>query len=230
MFFDFFDAPLTLILLVVTPPQATPVDFFVPPLTLILLVVNVLVSGYALLFDPSLIDRLGFQPRRIQEQGEYYRFISAGFVHAGLGHLALNMITLYFFGPPLEYLLGPTGFLLLYFGSELAAHALTFWNQRRSEAYNAVGASGAISGVVFAYCLYFPFQNLYLFFALPIPAIVFAVGYVFGSAYAMKKAREDGQMGGIAHEAHLGGALGGVLLTILLDPTVVRIFLGHFGL
>ncbi len=205
-------------------------DFSDAPFTLILLLVNVLVSGYALYSDPSLLDRLGFQPRLIRERGEYYRFITAGFVHANLGHLAVNMLTLYFFGPLLEQLLGPMKFLLLYFGSELAAHALTFWHQRQSEAYNAVGASGAISGVVFAYCMFFPFDMLYLFFALPIPAIVFAFGYVFGSIYAMKKAREQGQLGGIAHEAHLGGALGGVVLTILLEPRVIPFFLRNFGL
>ncbi len=204
-------------------------DFSDAPVTLLLLIANVLVSGYALLSDASLIDRLGFQPRRIQ-QGEYYRFITAGFVHAGLGHLAFNMITLYFFGPLLEYILGPLAFLLLYFGAELAAHALTYWHQRHNDAYNAVGASGAISGVVFAFCLFFPFEKLYLFFALPIPAILFAVGYVAGSLYAMKAAKERGQVGGIAHEAHLGGALGGMLVTIAVRPDVIQIFLGQLGL
>lgn len=207
-----------------------PFDFTETPITLFLLIANVLVSGYALNSDLSLIDRLGFQPVRIREQREYYRFITAGFVHANLAHLAFNMITLYFFGPLLEYILGPIAFILLYFGSELAAHALTYWHQRDNDFYNAVGASGAISGVVFAYCLFFPFQKLYLFFALPIPAILFAVGYVAGSIYAMKAARERGQVGGIAHEAHLGGALGGIIVTIALRPEVVQIFLGHFGL
>ncbi|MDX1545826.1 MAG: rhomboid family intramembrane serine protease [Rhodothermales bacterium] len=204
-------------------------DFSDAPVTLLLLLINVLVSGYALYSDASLIERLGFQPVRIRERGEYYRFITAGFVHAGVAHLAFNMITLYFFGPLLEQILGAVGFLALYFGSELAAHALTFWHQRDNDFYNAVGASGAISGVVFAFCMFFPFEMLYLFFALPIPAIVFAFGYVFGSIYAMKRAREQGQVGGIAHEAHLGGALGGVVLTLLLEPRVIDIFLGHLG-
>lgn len=201
-------------------------NFADAPVTLLLLIANVMVSGYALLSDASLLDRLGFQPRRIRE-GEYYRFITAGFVHAGVAHLLFNMITLYFFGPLLEMLLGSFAFIILYFGSELTAHALTFWHQRDNDAYNAVGASGAISGVVFAFSMFFPFEMLYLFFAIPIPAIVFAVGYVAGSIYAMKAAKERGQVGGIAHEAHLGGALGGVILTILLEPRVVDIFLGH---
>ena len=204
-------------------------DFSEAPITLFLLIANVLVSGYALLSEPSLIDRLGFQPRLIRERKEYYRFITAGFVHAGFAHLAFNMFTLYFFGPNLEYLLGTVNFILLYFGAELVAHGLTFWHQQDNDHYNAVGASGAISGVVFAFCLFYPFQMLYLFFAVPIPAILFAVGYVAGSIYAMKRAKEEGRVGGIAHEAHLGGALGGVVLTIILEPRVVQIFLGQIG-
>ena len=203
-------------------------NFTDTPVTLILLLVNVLVSGYALLQDDSLIDRLGFRPVRIREQGEWYRFITAGFVHAGMAHLAFNLITLYFFGPLLEMVLGPLNFIVLYFGSELAAHALTYWFHRGNEDYNAVGASGAISGIVFAFCLFAPFEKLYLFFAVPIPAILFAIGFVAVSIYAMNKTR--GRMGGIAHEAHLGGALGGVVLTILLEPRALQVFLSHFGL
>ena len=203
-------------------------NFTDTPVTLILLLLNVLVSGYALLQDGSLIDRLGFRPVRIREQREWYRFITAGFVHAGMAHLAFNLITLYFFGPLLEMVLGPLNFIVLYFGSELAAHALTYWFHRGNEDYNAVGASGAISGIVFAFCLFAPFEKLYLFFAVPIPAILFAIGFVAVSIYAMNKTR--GRMGGIAHEAHLGGALGGVVLTILLEPRALQVFLSHFGL
>ncbi len=203
-------------------------NFTDTPVTLILLLLNVLVSGYALLQDESLIDRLGFRPVRIREQREWYRFITAGFVHAGMAHLAFNLITLYFFGPLLEMVLGPLNFIVLYFGSELAAHALTYWFHRGNEDYNAVGASGAISGIVFAFCLFAPFEKLYLFFAVPIPAILFAIGFVAVSIYAMNKTR--GRMGGIAHEAHLGGALGGVVLTILLEPRALQVFLSHFGL
>ena len=90
------------------------------------------------------------------------------------------------------------------------------------------GSSGWVSGIVFAFCLFAPFEKLYLFFAIPVPAIVFAVGFVAVSIYAMKQTR--GRMGGIAHEAHLGGALGGVVLTILLEPRALQVFLSHFGL
>ena len=200
------------------------------PVTILLLLVNVLVSGYALFFDHSLVDRLAFKPRRILEHREYHRLITAGFVHAGVAHLAFNMLTLFFFGPELERLLGPGKFLLLYFGAELAAHGLTLLLHKDNAGYAAVGASGAVSGVVFGYCLFYPFAKLYIFFLpIPIPAIVFAVAYVALSIYAMRKEQDGGMGGGIAHEAHIGGALGGVLLTVLLEPRAIQIFLGQIG-
>ena len=198
------------------------------PITLALLLLNLGISGYAMLVDLSLIQELSFRPVRIRENGEYYRFLTAGFVHGGGAHLAFNMITLFFFGPLLERILGAGAFLILYFGAEIAAHVLTFVMHRADPNYAAVGASGAISGVVFAFCVFFPLRNLYLFFALPIPAIVFAFGYVFGSIYAMRGERRRGIVGGIAHEAHVGGALAGIVLTILLEPRSVQIFLKSF--
>jgi membrane associated rhomboid family serine protease len=204
-------------------------DFSTAPVTFLLLLLNALVSGYALLVDGSLIQRLAFKPREILEQGEYQRLITGGFVHAGAAHLAFNLITLYFFGPPLELQLGPAKFLLVYFGAELAAHGLSLWLHRNTPNYAAVGASGAISGVVFGYCLFYPTSQICLFFALCIPAPIFAIGYVALSIVAMKKTRDEGMTGGIAHEAHLGGAIGGLLLTILLEPRALQIFFGQLG-
>lgn len=208
-------------------------DFSETPVTLLLLIVNILVSVYALFMDNSLVDRLSFKPRRILEHREYQRLITAGFVHVGVGHLAFNMITLFFFGPTLELLLKPGKFLILYFGSELAAHGLSLAMHRDSTEYVAVGASGAISGVLFGYCLFYPFNKIFIMFIpIGIPAVLFAVGYIVISMYAMKQsqqARQQGKRGGIAHEAHLGGALGGLLLTILLEPRALEIFLGHMG-
>ena len=203
-------------------------NFTDTPATLILLLLNVLVSGYALFGDAGLIDRLSFRPRQILQERQYYRLITAGFVHVGLWHLAFNMITLFFFGPFMERILGTMPFVLLYFGSELAAHALSLFLHRNNPSYAAIGASGAISGVLFGFCLFQPFAIIYIYF-IPAPAIVFAVGYVLLSIYAMRQ-RESGMTSGIAHEAHLGGALGGVVMTILLEPRVVAHFLGQIGL
>ncbi len=204
-------------------------DFSGAPISLYLLIVNVMVSGYALLADASLVDKLSLRVDRIFGQKEWYRIVTAGFVHVGLAHLLFNIITLYFFGPFLEQLIGSWRFGVLYFGAMLTAHILALvWN-RKNPRYAAVGASGAVSGIVFAYCIFFPFQMLYIFFAIPMPAILFAVLYVGGSIYAMKQAQAQGVRGGIAHEAHLGGALGGILLTFALVPRALGLFLSHFG-
>ena len=201
------------------------------PATLLLIVANVLVSLYAL-SNPAVIDRLAFRPQRILREGEWWRLFTGGFVHAGIAHLAFNMITLYFFGPQLEAgVFGPVGFLILYFGSELAAHALTLAAHHDDPHYAAVGASGAVSGVLFGFCLFQPFAMLGIFFVIPMPAIVFAVVYVVGSIWAMRQSGQRGGMtGGIAHEAHLGGAIGGLLLTILLEPRAIGVFLQQIGL
>lgn len=202
--------------------------FYDTPFTLFLLLINILVSGYTLYQDPTLLSKLAFKPREILKGKEWYRMITGGFVHGSLGHLAFNMLTLFFFGPVLEARIGSMAFLLVYFGAELSAHALTLWLHRETPGYSAVGASGAIAGIVFAFCLFRPFENIYLFFAIGIPAWLFALGFVVFSIMAMRK-RESGAMGGIAHEAHLGGAIGGLLLTILLHPEALGVFLRQIG-
>ena len=189
------------------------------PITVLLLVSIVMVSGYTLFGNPRLMDRLSFRPVRIPK--EPYRYITGGFVHVSLTHLLFNGVTLYFFGPPLEGLLGSSSFLILYFGSLLCAHGLTHLRYQRSPAYSAVGASGAISGVLISYVLFAPYNLIYIFGILPVPAILFAVIFIAGSLYAVKSGSADG----IAHEAHLGGCLGGVLLTVILQPSVVPSFL-----
>jgi len=199
------------------------------PFTLFLLLINLMVSLYALYFDQSLIQRLAFRPKEILEDRQYYRLLTAGFVHGSMAHLAFNMITLFFFGPVLEIQLGSAAFLVVFFGAEITAHLLTLFLHKDTASYAAVGASGAISGIVFSFCLFHPFQRIYLFFAIGIPAWLFAVGFVVFSIIAMRK--QDARVpGGIAHEAHLGGALGGLLLTILMEPDAIQIFLGKMGL
>ena len=184
-----------------------------------------MVSGYALYFDQSLINALSFRPKRILKDKEYYRMLTGGFVHGSLGHLAFNMFTLFFFGPVLEVTLGSAGFLIIFFGAELIAHGLTLWMHRNSASYAAVGASGAISGVVISFSIFFPFQKIYLFLIpVGIPAWIFALAFIGFSAFAMNK-KDKGRMGGIAHEAHLGGAIGGLILTVAMAPAaLIRLF------
>lgn len=194
------------------------------PVTAFFLLINLLVGVYSLAVEPDLIGRWAFRPADVR-RGEWGRWITAGFVHTGLAHLAFNMITLYSFGPYIEREIGPWRFLAVYMGSELAANALTYWRHRDDPAYSAVGASGAISGVVFSFVLFAPWAMLGVLFIIPMPAIVFAFLYVAFSIYASNQ-----QVGRVAHEAHLGGALGGIVLTSALYPEALRIFLAQMGL
>ena len=196
-----------------------------PPVTLFFLALNVVIGLYTLLVDPSLIDRWAFKPYRVVREREWGRWFTAGFVHVGLMHLLFNVITLYYFGPVIEGIVGPLRFLVIYLGSELAANALTFAKYKDRPDYSAVGASGAISGVLFAFCLFAPFAMLGIMFIIPMPAIVFAVLYIGISIYASKR-----EVGRVAHEAHLGGALGGLVLTLLLYPQALTLFLDQIGL
>jgi membrane associated rhomboid family serine protease len=199
--------------------------FIDAPATLILLVINGVIGAYTLFSDPSLVGRLAFRPYAFYHRREYWQMLTAGFAHVGLGHLFVNLLTLFFFGPYVEQLLGTVGFLVVYLGSDVTANAATLFRYRNDPSYSAVGASGAISGVLFSFCLFAPLEMIYLFFALPIPAIGFAVLYVAYSAWAAGQQRDR-----VAHEAHLGGAIGGVLLTLLVQPDALSIFLRQLGL
>lgn len=198
---------------------------FETPVTFVLLILNALVGFHTMFVDPSLLDRWSFRPAIVRRR-ERWRWVTAGFVHVGLAHLAFNMFALWSFGQVIEGIIGPVRFLAVYFGSEVAANALTYWRHRDNAAYSAVGASGAVSGVVFAFCLFFPFQKIY-FILIPVGiyAIIFAVAYVAISIYAAKQGG-----GRVAHEAHLGGAAGGLVLTALLYPAALPIFMAQLGL
>ncbi len=181
------------------------------PLAWTLLLVTTLTSLYGLMVDQSFI-RGGIFNVGAVRRGQWYRMVTPAFLHADLGHLLVNMLTLYFFGPAVEVIYGTSGLALLYLGSQLAAQGYTLSRKGKDPDYNALGASGAVSGIVLAFCIYAPLANLYLFFAIPVPAFLFGAGYIAYSSFAM------GGKGRVAHEAHLGGAIGGAILALLL-PT-----------
>ena len=204
-------------------------QFVDAPFSLFLILINVIIGAYSIYQDQSLVEKMAFTPRRIKENGEYYRILSGGFIHDGGAHLLFNMITLYYFGPNLELTIGAIPFLIIYFGSGLTAHAIAYAVNRKNLLYSAVGASGSISGVLFAFSLYYPMAQLGIFFVIPMRAWIFVVVFVLFSVWAM---RTKSEIGGsrIAHDAHLGGALGGALLTVIMDPSVVGSFLTKIGL
>ncbi len=192
------------------------------PATLILLV---LTTGISLLAfnSPNLWKFLALEPYRMIRDREFHGVVTSGFLHANIGHLALNMLTLYFFGPTLERFLGGSDFLLIYAGSLVAGSLWPLIKYRNQPEYIAIGASGAISGVLFSFCLYAPLSTIYLFFAIPIYAFLFTILYVAYSVYAMKKVDDN-----IGHEAHLGGAVGGIVITIILNPSVIPNLINQF--
>ena len=141
---------------------------------------------------------------------------SSGFLHVDWMHLGFNMYALYLFGDIVASLLGMPNFLIIYFGSLLAGSIYSLSYHKDEPYYSAVGASGAVSGIVYSSILLYPGMELYLFFIpIPIPGYIFGVGYLLYSIYGMKK-----QLGNVGHSAHLGGAIGGFAITLLLYPSL----------
>jgi membrane associated rhomboid family serine protease len=169
----------------------------------------------------ALLERSLFRPYWLVRRRQYETLLTSGFVHADLPHLLFNMITFWFFAFPLERTIGSTAFAVLYFAGLVVSDAGTYFKHRNDPQYASLGASGAISAVLFAYILYYPERTLIIFpIPLPIPAPLFAVGYVAYTWYSARQAR-----GRINHDAHLGGALFGLLFVLLTDPSAYGSFL-----
>jgi membrane associated rhomboid family serine protease len=180
---------------------------------ILIIVANVLFSmkGFD---DYSFLNKYKFQVGRIKGN-EKIRMLTSGFLHVDWMHLGFNMYALYIFGGFVANNLGIVPFLIIYFGSLLAGSLYTLHYHKDEPYYSAVGASGAVSGIIYASILVFPDMQLLLFFAIPIPGYIFGVGYLLYSIYGMKK-----QLGNIGHAAHLGGTIGGFVLTLVLKPTL----------
>lgn len=195
-------------------------NFADAPATYALILANALASLYGLFVDRKFIEDFLFNVAAILRGKQHYRMITSAFLHGDLGHLFVNMLTLYFFGPTIEHVLGTDGFLVVYFGSAVTGKLLSLWVNRKNPAYSALGASGAVSGVLLSFCLFYPLEKIYLFFIpIGIPAIVFAALYM---AISMELMDRPGRV--IGHDAHLGGAAGGIVLTLLLRPDVIGRF------
>ncbi len=195
-------------------------------ITYILIAVTVAVS-YLAFQNHSLFEKLQFNAARIIHAKQYYRLVSHAFIHAGWSHLLVNMFVLYFFGRGIEQYFGyyfgnkaTAWFLLLYLGGILASNIWSLIKQQNNYYYNAVGASGAVSAVLFAFIFLNPWEKLYFFMIIPIPGILFAVGYLIYS-YQMSKNSNDN----VAHDAHLLGALFGFIYPILLKPSLFGNFI-----
>lgn len=185
--------------------------------TLALIAVTVIVSWQAWQ-QPRLLDRLILWPPAIDRHRQYDRLLTHGFIHADWGHLLFNMITLYSFGSTMERYFADritsVGYLLFYLSAVVVAILPTYMRHKHDAHYRSLGASGAVSAVLFAFILLSPWSSIYVFLIpIGIPAIVYAVLYV---AYSIWMDRRGGD--NINHSAHLWGGLYGVMFTLLQDP------------
>lgn len=193
------------------------------PVTLTLIALNVIASLIAFrnarFFNQNV---LWVEPMR--ERSEWHRLISSGFLHVNGPHLFLNMFGLFMFGPVIERVLGGTNFLLVYLAALIGGSLWGYQWNRDNPDYRAAGASGALSGIVLAFCIIDPFSILLVFFVLPMWGIVFGIVYI-GISYLFSQ-RADRVIG---HEAHLGGAVTGLVTALLVEPRIWTNFVNQLA-
>ena len=188
-------------------------QFLFIPVTSLLIVANVIASLYAL-SNPAFLEKNLFHVGPILSGGEYHRMVTSGFLHGGFLHLFVNMYVLFMFGGSVELELGTTGYLLVYFAALLGGNAWALLENKNKISYRALGASGATSGIVMSFILFRPFEQL-MIFPIPffMPAVLIGILFLVGSAILAQRENKT-----IGHEAHLGGALAGIIATILIAP------------
>lgn len=182
---------------------------------LLLIVFNVLVS-YKGFSESRFFERYKFSVLALQKQ-QYFRLLSSGFLHVDSAHLIFNMFALYMFGDVVIQITGVFLFMLIYILSLLAGNYFTYVNHKNEPNYSAVGASGAVSGIVYSSILLFPEMQLALiFFPIPMPGYVFGILYLLYTLFGMKSRRDN-----IGHTAHFGGAVSGFAITLIIFPSLI---------
>lgn len=183
--------------------------------TLVIIGINVLIS-YKGFGDRNFFNRYKFNVQATK-QGEKIRFLSSGFLHVDTTHLLVNMLTLYFFADVVIQWVGTVRFLIIYLGSLILGNLFSYYFHKDEPHYTAVGASGAVMGVLYSAILLQPDMMLGLYFIIPIPAYIFGIGYLLYSIYGMKK-----RLGNVGHDAHFGGAMGGYFITLAMIPALLQ--------
>lgn len=166
--------------------------------------------------DESFFRKYQFHVGSIRA-GEQFRMFTSAFLHADFVHLAFNMIALYSFAPVVTGGLGNMTFLLIYFGSLIFGSLLTMLFHGNEYNYRAVGASGAVTGIIYSAILIYPEMTIGIFGIIPLPAYIFGIGYLLYSIYGMKSRKDN-----IGHTAHFGGAIGGYAITLIKDPILLQ--------
>ena len=183
--------------------------------TFILIGVTVLVSWQAF-NNRALLERLILWPPAIDRHRQYDRLVTHGFIHADSQHLLFNMITLFFFGRAIEPVfvdrIGHVGYAAFYLSASVMAIMPTYFRHQKDAGYRSLGASGAVSAVLFSFILFAPWTLIFVFF-IPVPAIVYAVAYIGYSIWMDRRGGDN-----VNHSAHLWGAAYGILFTVLMEP------------
>ena len=187
--------------------------------TIIIIAANALIS-YKGFNDYGFFERYKFNIGGIK-RGEQFRMFSSGFLHADMQHLLFNMLTLYFFADRVIYFVGEFNFLIVYIGSLGLGSILSYYFHQNEYQYSAVGASGAVMGILYSAILVDPMMKIYGF----VPAFIFGIVYLLYSIYGMKN-----KVGNIGHDAHFGGAVGGYVITLILKPSLFETDLLMVGL
>lgn len=182
-----------------------------------LIIVLTVITSIVGFNDSRFFERGKFNTAAILEGRQFDRLLTSGFLHADFLHLLFNMMTLFFFSDIVIHFLGIGEYIGIYFGAILAGNLLSLWLYRKNPFYSAIGASGGVSGILFASIVLYPHLELYMFFIpIPIKGWVFGLLYLGYSVYGMKA-----QLGNIGHAAHLGGAVLGMVLAIIFSPDVL---------
>jgi membrane associated rhomboid family serine protease len=195
-------------------------------ITLILIAVNAVISLAALYGPGSLLEKGMLRPYRTVRQNTWYEVVTSGFLHGSLTHLLVNMFVLFFFGTVMEQVLEVYHFLALYFSGLIFSSIPSFFKHRNNPDYATIGASGAVESVLFSYIFVFPTEKIILvLLPVPIPAWIFGIAFL---AYSIYEGRRG--VGNVNHEAHIAGAIWGILYLILFVPNSVDHILMTFGL
>lgn len=184
------------------------------------------ISLAALYIDKRILNTGMLIPYRVVNNQSWYEILTAGFLHASFGHLAVNMFVLFFFGMVLEQNLGAVQFASLYVSGLLVSSLPSMIKHREDPQYATLGASGGVESVLFGFIFLYPTESIYfIFLPIPIPAWIFGLGFLAYSVYESKKGR-----GNINHEAHIAGAIWGVLYLLFFVPNSIDHILTVFGL
>jgi membrane associated rhomboid family serine protease len=201
-----------------------------------MLVSYILIGANALIFlmynNQEFKNRFMFNAYAIKHRNEWWRWFTGGFLHADGGHILFNMLTLFFFGPFIEsvftdpHLFGPVKgsimFLLMYLSAIPVSSAYSFFKNKNNPYYNALGASGAVSAVVYAFILFQPVKDLYIFFSIPIPAWIYGILYLVISWTLARR-----KVGTIGHDAHFFGSVYGFIFPIVFFPFLAENFISQ---